>query len=178
MFVFPIIVEAPPIVYLYTCTSISHTESALDNTCNVKPQVPGCNIVAPGMPLSVANVARTPPAAAPNVILAVCCAAPDETGLHCLYVGVPKALFVSADKFIKYTSPPATPLIPDVPVEPDVPELPDDPLDPEVPELPSPPLAPSKLIVQLLNVPPPTVLVGTPNSKKPVDKLYKITSHS
>lgn len=100
LFVFPNIVETPPVVYLYKCTSISHVESALDKKCSVQAQLPASNTVAPGTPLSVANVAIVPLAEAPNVIAVVCCAAPDAIGLHSLYVGVPNALFVSADKFI------------------------------------------------------------------------------
>jgi hypothetical protein len=100
LFVVPNNVETPPIVYLYKRTSTSHVELALDKKCNVQAQLPASNTVAPGIPLSVANVATMPAAEAPNVILAVCCAAPDEIGLHSLYVGVPKALFVLVDKFM------------------------------------------------------------------------------
>jgi hypothetical protein len=100
LFVVPNNVETPPIVYLYKRTSTSQVELTLDKKCNVQAQLPASNIVAPGTPLSVANVAIIPPAEAPNVILVVCCAAPDAIGLHCLYVGVPNALLVLVDKFI------------------------------------------------------------------------------
>jgi hypothetical protein len=100
LFVVPNNVETPPIVYLYKRTSTSHVELALDKKCNVQAQLPASNIVAPGTPLSVAKVAIVPPTEAANVILVVCCAAPDAIGLHCLYVGVPNALLVLVDKFI------------------------------------------------------------------------------
>jgi hypothetical protein len=54
-------------------------------------------MVAPGTPLSVANVAIVPLAEAASVIEVVCCPVVVAVGLHCLYVGVPKALFVFKD---------------------------------------------------------------------------------
>jgi len=99
LFVVPNNVETPPIVYLYKRTSKSHVELALDKKCNVQAQLPPFNEVMFGTPLSVAKVATVPLAEAPNVILVVCCAAPDGLGLHCLYVGVPKAVFVLLDRF-------------------------------------------------------------------------------
>jgi hypothetical protein len=70
---------------------------------------------------------------------------------------------------------PALPLDPEeplVPEDPDVPALPDDPDDP------LPPDAPSKLTVQDVYVPDPTVLVGAANVNTPVKLVYVITSHS
>ena len=73
---------------------------------------------------------------------------------------------------------PDEPAAPEVPDEPLVPDSPDEPLEPEVPDEPLPPLAPSKLIVQDVYVPLPTVLVGAANCNAPVLLLYVITSHS
>ena len=56
------------------------------------------------------------------------------------------------------------------PLEPELPLIPDDPDDP------LPPDAPSKLIVQEVNVPVPTVLVGVANVN--MLDVYDITSHS
>ena len=100
LFVVPNNVETPPIVYLYKRTSTSHVELALDKKCNVQAQLPACNVVTPGTPLSVAKVATVPLAEAANVIDAVCCAALVAIGLHSLYVGVPNALSVLLDKFM------------------------------------------------------------------------------
>ena len=73
---------------------------------------------------------------------------------------------------------PDEPAAPDVPDEPFAPEVPEEPLEPEVPDEPLPPLAPSKLTVQDVYVPLPTVLVGAANCNAPVLLLYVITSHS
>ena len=63
---------------------------------------------------------------------------------------------------------PEEPLVPEVPVEPEVPDV---PLEPDVPEEPSPPDAPSRLTVQEVYVPLPTVRVGAANCKAPVPEL-------
>ena len=73
---------------------------------------------------------------------------------------------------------PLVPFTPDEPEVPEVPLIPDVPDEPLVPEEPSPPLAPSKLTVQEVYVPEPTVLFGAANVNNPVPELYVITSHS
>lgn len=72
LFVVPNNVETPPILYLYKFTSISQVELALDKKCSVQAQLPASNIVAFGIPLSVANVSTIPVTEAPNVIDVVC----------------------------------------------------------------------------------------------------------
>ena len=68
-----------------------------------------------------------------------------------------------------------------VPVNNSKPEVPDDPLEPDVPELPLvpeepfPPAAPSKFVVQLENVPEPSILTIS-RTRRPVECEYDKTS--
>jgi hypothetical protein len=66
----------------------------------VNPQLPACRIVSFGTPESVANVSITVGVPLAIVTDVVCCAADVGVGLHCLYVGVPKALLVLSDSFM------------------------------------------------------------------------------
>jgi hypothetical protein len=73
---------------------------ALDKKCKVKLQLPAGKLVSLGTPLSVANVVIIPLEPDASVMLVVVCALPLGVGLNCLYVGLPKALFVLVEKFI------------------------------------------------------------------------------
>ncbi len=53
-----------------------------------------------GTPESVANVAIRVLVLPATFIVVVCSVPPLAFGDHCLYVGVPKALFVLADRFM------------------------------------------------------------------------------
>ena len=53
-----------------------------------------------GTPESVANVAINVLVLTDALIVTVCSAPPLALGDHCLYVGVPNALFVLAERFI------------------------------------------------------------------------------
>ena len=69
-------------------------------TWMIKDQFPlGINSTF-GTPVSVAKVWTVPVELAEIFAVTVCCAPPVGIGLHSLYVGVPKALFVLTDWFM------------------------------------------------------------------------------
>lgn len=72
----------------------------LSAKCVVNPQLPACSNVSLGTPVSVANVSIIVGVLAAIVTDTLCCAADVGVGLHCLYVGVPKALLVFKDSFM------------------------------------------------------------------------------
>jgi hypothetical protein len=96
-FVVPSSVEAPPVVYLYNSISTAKVPLEFISKCVVQAHNPAGMFVTPGTPLSVANVANSVLVLPAILVVIVCSAPPVAVGLHCLYVGVPKALFVFTD---------------------------------------------------------------------------------
>ena len=65
--------------------------------CVTQAQLPAGIFVRFGTPLSVANVAINVLVFTATFVTTVCCAPTTAVGDHCLYVGVPKAVFVFSD---------------------------------------------------------------------------------
>jgi hypothetical protein len=65
--------------------------------CVTHAQFPAGILVILGTPLSVANVAIRVLVLALSVLTTVVCPVTVPVGDHCLYVGVPKAVFVFSD---------------------------------------------------------------------------------
>jgi len=95
--VIPNCVETPPVVYLYNLTSTARFPFPFIDKCVTQAQFPEGMLVILGTPESVAKVAILVKVEPGTLVTTVCSAVPVPIGDHCLYVGVPKALFVFTD---------------------------------------------------------------------------------
>jgi hypothetical protein len=99
-FVVPNKVDTPPTVYLYNSTSTAKVPFEAIERWVTKAHNPDGILVMLGTPESVANVAIRVLVLPATLIVVVCSVPPLALGDHCLYVGVPNAVFVLAERFI------------------------------------------------------------------------------
>ena len=90
-------VDTPPTVYLYNSTSTAKFPFESIAKWFTQAHRPEGILIMFGTPLSVANVAIKVLVLPATDKVTVCSVPPLPFGDHCLYVGVPKALFVFAD---------------------------------------------------------------------------------
>ena len=96
-FVVPKRVETPPVVYLYNSTSTATSLFESISKCVTQAQLPAGMLVRLGTPESVAKVAINVLVFTATFVTTVCSAPTTAVGDHCLYVGLPKAVFVFKD---------------------------------------------------------------------------------
>ena len=96
-FVVPNSVETPPVVYLYNSTSTDKFPLPFIEKCVTQAHNPDGILIMLGVPESVAYVAISVLVLPVTDNVTVCSVPPVPFGDHCLYVGVPNAVFVFAD---------------------------------------------------------------------------------